>query len=316
MNQSVIPINTIDLYILIDEWLSIVEKEVLSGDKSKTTMTTYKVGIGKFADWIQSGVNVTPTVVLDWKASLIQDGRKPNTANTWLAGVRSFFSWATANGKLPYNPAEFVRGSKRKGSSKKHLKETLTDVEMIRVLSQPDKKTDVGKRDLAIMSLMAYTAARSVEVREANKSDLKTKSGHLVLPIRGKGHSDVDEILVIAHPDAEAALYDWLSVRGEGGDDALFVSMSNRSIGKRLSLRSIREIVKSYFSMAGVSGVTKTTHSLRHTAITSAITHNAPIQKVQSMARHSNISTTMIYYHEADRVENPAENFIKYDDRK
>lgn len=313
MNQAVAPLNTIDLYALIDEWLSIIEKEVASGDKSKTTLTTYKTGIDKFVDWIQSGVQVTPSAVLDWKASLIQGGKKPNAANTWLSGVRSFFSWAVTTGKLPYNPAEFVHGSKRKGTSSRHLKETLTDIEMIRVLSQPDQTTDMGKRDLAIMSLMAYTAARSVEVREANKSDLKTRSGHLVLPIRGKGHTETDEILVIAHPDAESALYNWLSVRNIMGGDALFISLSNRSFGKRLSLRSIREIVKSYFSMAGINDATKTTHSLRHTAITSAIVHEAPIQKVQSMARHSNISTTMIYYHEADRIQNPAEEFIRYD---
>ncbi len=313
MNQSVVPVSPIDLYILIDEWLSVVEKEVTSGDKSFTTLATYKIGIGKFADWIQSEGSASPTVVLDWKASLIRNGRKPNTANTWLSGVRSFFSWCVATGKLPYNPAEFVKGSKRKGASRKHLKETLTDTEMLRVLYQPDKSTDIGKRDLAIMSLMAYTAARSVEIREANASDLKTKSGHLILPIRGKGHTDTDEILVIAHPDAEASLYNWLSVRNTKHSDALFISLSNRSIGERLSLRSIREIVKNYFSLAGIRGVTKTTHSLRHTAITSAIAHNAPIQKVQSMARHSNLSTTMIYYHEVDRIENPAEEFIRYD---
>jgi site-specific recombinase XerD len=38
----------------------------------------------------------------------------------------------------------------------------------------------------------------------------------------------------------------------------------------------------------------------------------APVQKVQSMARHKNIDTTMIYYHEVDRLTNPAEDFINY----
>jgi hypothetical protein len=31
------------------------------------------------------------------------------------------------------------------------------------------------------------------------------------------------------------------------------------------------------------------------------------------MARHADISTTMIYYHEQDRVDNPAEDFVEYD---
>jgi hypothetical protein len=30
------------------------------------------------------------------------------------------------------------------------------------------------------------------------------------------------------------------------------------------------------------------------------------------MARHASLSTTMIYYHEVDRVEDPAEGYVDY----
>jgi len=62
-----------------------------------------------------------------------------------------------------------------------------------------------------------------------------------------------------------------------------------------------------------VRGKGKTTHSLRHTAITSAVKHDALIEKTRSMAHHSSIDTTLIYYHEADRIENPAEEYIRYE---
>ena len=84
-------------------------------------------------------------------------------------------------------------------------------------------------------------------------------------------------------------------------------------LGQRLSLRSIRRIVKQAYRLAGVRGEGKTSHSLRHTAITSAIRHGAPLPKVQSMARHANLNTTMIYYHEVDRVEDPAEGYVDYE---
>jgi hypothetical protein len=35
----------------------------------------------------------------------------------------------------------------------------------------------------------------------------------------------------------------------------------------------------------------------------------APLPKVQSKVRHANLNTTMIYYHEVDRVEDPAEGY-------
>ncbi|MBI5032472.1 MAG: tyrosine-type recombinase/integrase [Chloroflexi bacterium] len=129
-----------------------------------------------------------------------------------------------------------------------------------------------------------------------------------MLNVRGKGRAEKDEVLVIAHPDAESAMRDWFATRGDDAG-ALFVSFSNRSRGERLSLRSIRDTVKRYYKSAGVRGYRKTTHSLWHTAITNAVKHGAPVQKVQAMARHANIATTMIYYHETDRVENPAEQF-------
>ena len=62
---------------------------------------------------------------------------------------------------------------------------------------------------------------------------------------------------------------------------------------------------------AGLTG-NKTTHSLRHTAIANTIRHNAPIQKVKGMSRHSSLDTLMIYYHEVDRLTEPAEKFISY----
>ena len=92
----------------------------------------------------------------------------------------------------------------------------------------------------------------------------------------------------------------------------MFVSYSDRPNGGRLSRRAIRGIIKGYFITAGVHG-NKTTHSLRHTAITSAIRHGAPAEKVRGMSRHASLDTLMIYFHEADRIDKPAVQYISYE---
>ena len=51
--------------------------------------------------------------------------------------------------------------------------------------------------------------------------------------------------------------------------DPLFVSLSRQNRGDRLGLRSIRGMVKRRYQDAGVVGK-RTTHSLRHSAITNA----------------------------------------------
>ena len=140
---------------------------------------------------------------------------------------------------------------------------------------------------------------------------MRTDGGRLVLYVQGKGRVDKDELIVIAHPDAQAAVHGWLAARGDE-PGPLFISLSKRSFGKRLSLRSIREIVRDTYKAAGVQGVGKTTHSLRHSAITAAIRNGAPIQRVQAMARHASLATTAIYVHEMDRLAEPAEALIDY----
>jgi site-specific recombinase XerD len=160
---------------------------------------------------------------------------------------------------------------------------------------------------------LLYTAARGIKLHRADMEDLKTMDGALVLQVQGKGHAEKDDVLILTS-DAESALRDWLAFRGrELGP--LFISHSNRTTGGRLSRRSIREIVKRHFDTAGIHG-NKTTHSLRHTAITNANRHNAPLQKVKGMSRHASPDTLMIYYHEVDRLIDPAEQYIHYPDEQ
>lgn len=62
---------------------------------------------------------------------------------------------------------------------------------------------------------------------------------------------------------------------------------------------------------AGIESERITAHSLRHTAVTLALLAGATVQEAQAMARHSSINTTMIYAHNIDRLETPAEGRIE-----
>lgn len=302
-----------DILGIVEDWKGQLDLMVLTGEISDNTRRSYVRGWSRFQDWLlnQSVDQVDNEVIRIWIAELREAGYKPNSINAWLAGVRSFFTWATGARRLIGNPTNGVRSAKRRGTNKKHLRDVLTNAEVKRVLAQPDRTTTIGKRDQAILSLMAYTACRTVEIHRADLEDLKTMGDRLVLYVQGKGSELKDEMVVIANPEAVNAIHDWLSARGNK-PGPLFTSLSPRSKDKRLSLRAIRHLVKGYFKAAGVHGDNKTTHSLRHTAITNAVLHGAPVQKAQSMARHVNINTTLVYYHELDRLEDPAEGYIDY----
>jgi integrase/recombinase XerD len=302
-----------DFAPLIAEWHAALDRRVAAGELAPTTRSAYTIGAAKFIVWAQTQLiaAVTRDTIRDWIAALRTAGHKPGSINTWLSGLRAFYAWALAEHRLTSDPTAGLKGARRKGTTRQHKRAALTDREVVRVLRQPDTNMPLGIRDKAILALMAYTAARTIEVHRADLADLKSEAGQMVLHVQGKGRDEKDELIVIDNPAAAGALHDWLSVRDDH-PGPLFVSLSDRSRGERLSLRALRHMIKSYYLAAGVLGKDKTTHSLRHAAISNALRHGAPVQKVAAMARHASIETTMIYFHEIDRLSDPAERYISY----
>jgi len=252
-------------------------ERVAAGEMAATTATTYARGAARFLSWLgdQPTQAVGPAAIRAWKADLLADGRKPGTVNTFLAGVRAFFSWATAERRLAYNPAAAVKGSgNRKGTG--HKREALADLEVLRVLAQPTATTPQGKRDRALLYLLAYTGLRTCEVQRATVGDLHA-NGRLCLSVQGKGHLDADDKVYLVNGDLTDAVYAWLAVHPRGSVPAapLFCGLGNRNTGLALDLRTIRRIVKAYYVAAGVRDVRKTTHSLRHSMVSNLIRHGA-----------------------------------------
>ncbi|MBR3690990.1 MAG: tyrosine-type recombinase/integrase, partial [Eggerthellaceae bacterium] len=77
--------------------------------------------------------------------------------------------------------------------------------------------------------------------------------------------------------------------------------------GGRLTTRSVSGIVKQALRNIGLDSERYTAHSLRHTSVTYALMAGATVEEAQKMARHADISTTMLYAHHVDRVRNNAE---------
>ncbi|MBN1936527.1 MAG: tyrosine-type recombinase/integrase [Anaerolineae bacterium] len=298
---------------LIDTWLAFERAE----GASENTLDAYRKGIAVFRTWLDAH-NETPGAVAaetvrQFKTGLLKT-YSAQTVNLRLSAVRSFYRYLVSHGRMPINPASEIKGAKRT-KSRRHKRDALSNGEVRDVLKTCNGKAPEAIRDRAMLILFAYCALREVEVHRANIGQLKTQGDRLVLEVQGKGRTEADEIVVIPHSQ-EAAIRAWLTVRMKivpnGDGDPLFISLSNRSHGSRLALRSIRAMVKQRYAQADVVGRRKTTHSLRHSAITNAIRRGATPLQVQQMARHSSFDTTLGYYHETARVDNPAEDLIDY----
>lgn len=297
---------------LVAAWLEYERQE----GAAPTTLDAYRKGLDVFMAWLLAtgrAGDVTPETVRKFKAELAET-YSAQTVNLRLAAVRSFFRYLVTTDRLAVNPAAEVRGMKRP-KSRRHKRDALTDGEVVDVLETCQIGTLLGIRDRAILSLMAFCGLREIEVHRANLGNLKTQGDRLVLEVHGKGRLEADQVVIIPRHE-ERALRAWLThrrtFRHHGAGDPLFISLSNRSRGARLSLRSIRGVVKARYATAGVVGDDKTAHSLRHSAITNAIRQGGSPMQVQAMARHSSFDTTLGYYHEVARLDNPAEDLIFY----
>jgi site-specific recombinase XerD len=282
---------------------------------AESTISAYRRSVDKFRQWLQqtgqAGI-VTPETVVSWKAALLQE-YAPQTVNLRLSALRSFYRYLVSSGRLPVNPTSEVKGAKQ-SRSRQHKRDPLSNGEVLAVLETCDTSA-VGVRDRALLTLMAFCGLRTIEVHRADVTDLRTKDDRLVLEVQGKGSTEPDRVVVIPQ-DQETVIRAWLAERSEiaPGDGPLFVSLSRRSMGDRLSLRAIRGMVKERYRLAGVAGEgrRKTAHSLRHSAITNAIRHGAAPLQVQAMTGHSSFDTTLVYYHEVERIADPAEDLISY----
>ena len=292
-------------------WHDALDLRSRTGELAQPTVTSYKKGMQKFTDWMQAEHpdSISPDTIREWLAYMLKDNQK-RSVNTWLAGVRSFFTWCTDARLIPYNPTATVKGASRKGETQAHRKNPLTNAEVRRLLAMPDTSTAQGARDSAILHLFLFTAMRSVEIHRADLADWQTIGNQQVIYYQGKGHDDKDAFKIIVEPVADAVQV-WLSYRGNK-PGPLFTSLSDRSQGERLSLRAIRNLIKDYMRNAGIDDPKKTTHSLRHTAITNAIVNGATLRQVQVLAGHASANTTSIYIHNVDRLTNPGEKLIDY----
>ena len=162
--------------------------------------------------------------------------------------------------------------------------------------------TKVSSRDHALFLLLAKTAIRGVSAVNAKWGDITKEGDDWRLWIYGKTIRESQKSWKLLLPEAHSTLLTWKRESPKGNDPGAKIF--------GITTRWIRKLFDRYKKAAGIHDPI-TVHGLRHTAITSALLHGAPLPAVQAMADHANISTTNRYAHAVRRSEDAAERFIR-----
>jgi integrase/recombinase XerD len=227
--------------------------------------------------------------LVDFLAGMYREKLESRTVARHLVTLRNFFRFAQIQELITADPSLNLESPKIRRTLPGYLK--LEEVD--RLLTQPDAKTALGLRDLAMLEVLYSTGLRVSELIGLRVADLDAKVGC----IRCIGKGDKERI-VPAGRKALAMVEKYLrdarpKLVGKGvTSQALFVNRRGHS----LSRVGVWKILSAYGRRAGLR-IALTPHMLRHSFATHLLERGADLRSVQLMLGHADISTTQIYTH-------------------
>ncbi|MEM6483935.1 MAG: tyrosine-type recombinase/integrase [Pseudomonadota bacterium] len=291
------------------------EVEWFANITNPNTRRAYQNDVKEFAAFvgIEQPIELRQVVrahVIAWRKDLESRELAASTIRRKLSAVSALFDYLCENNAVPDNP---VHGVKRPSEGANEGKTpALGDAQVRALLSAPPEDTLIGKRDRAILAVLLFHGLRRNEVCKLRLKDRQTREGVPHLVVQGKG----DKLRYVAlHPLASRMIDDYLDAGSitEDRETPLFRPTRTGSI-KPLTPDSIYKRVLRYGQETGISlevdGLSP--HSMRTTAATNALSHNADIAMVQSWLGHSNISTTRLYDRRKMRPEDSPTFRVKY----
>lgn len=166
----------------------------------------------------------------------------------------------------------------------------LSSADVERVLAGCDPGTPTGRRDHAILLLLARLGLRAGEVVALCLDDLDWRRGEFV--VRGKGRQS-DRLPLL--PEVGDALVKYLSLdRQACASRRVFIRMKAPRRGFANS-SAVTTLVEDAIGRAGLDPPVRGSHILRHSLATRMIRSGATMAEIGGVLRHRCASTTEIY---------------------
>lgn len=205
-----------------------------------------------------------------------------------VSALRSFLRFAHVKGLLLRNlvdavPVLLTRKLER-------LPHTISWEDVQKLLAAPDRTTMIGKRDYAILRLVASYGLRIGQAIHLRIRDLDFHEGLISFPAE-KGCKALSFPLL---PEAAEALLAYLRERGDATSEEVFLTVrgSRRPLGINNHLGFA---LKSYFLRAGIQVTRYGAHPIRHAFATRLMENGTPMKEIADLLGHRSIETTFLY---------------------
>ncbi len=213
--------------------------------------------------------------------------------------IRSFFKWMYRQGKLKSDVTALVDAPKR--HEKPILRLDLEEVNrMLNVVENGAELTEkqrayhnlTASRDLAIISLLLGTGIRVSECAGLDMEDINMEDASFLVTRKGGNQAILYLPEEVISPISAYMEYRKHLEPLEGHEHALFLSLQNR----RMTVRSIENMVKKYAMIAAPLKKRISPHKLRSTFGTNLYNQTGDIYLVADVLGHSDINTTRRHY--------------------
>jgi site-specific recombinase XerD len=284
--------------------------EYARASRSAATRRAYRSDFEIFRLWCEARrlcpLPASAEVVAAFLAFDVKDGTKPTTLSRRLAAIR--YTHALAGHSSP-TVSEAVkatlRGIKRtfRHSPARKAPATSDKVAAMVTLAGDGPR---GLRDRAVLLLGFAGAFRRSELIALDIEDLEFCQHGLLVTIRKsktdqEGNGATIAIACGSGACPVSALRQWIAA-SQIASGPLFrpISKKGRVLDRRLSDRSVADLVKAYARRAGLKAGDFSAHSLRSGFLTSAARRGASIFKMMDVSRHKSIETLRAYVRDAE----------------
>lgn len=211
----------------------------------------------------------------------------PATAQLVATALRSFLRFLFLQGETAVDLAVAVPSVRRWRQANVHP--YLCPEEVEQMLATCDRTNASGRRDHAILLLLARLGMRACEVAAIEIGDLRWRAGEIVVRGKGKVHQRLPML-----PDVGAAVALYLR---DGRPESSCPTVFLRNIAPRIELGAdaIGLIVRRALGRAGLRPPRCGSHLLRFSLATTMIRRGATMAEIGEVLRHRSPDTTEIY---------------------
>ena len=277
-----------------------IEYWLRNADIKSETLRKYRKGLELYRGYLLSiGIDdlgdVSVENLIGFKQMLIDNVNfKPNTKNTYMEGVKSFYAYVSLFGypnigksiKNIYKVEKFKSG------------EVGID-DFRKILSGIDRSTYWGKRDYFIMCMAFTTGIRQVSMRNLRWCDFRyEKVGDNIMVIadiilKGSGVRTQEVVLNNITYEALVDYREAMNSRFNEFKDEWYMFTND---GRKMCDSGMRTIIRELLKKSGVwKNGSISGHSIRHGSARYILEKTGDVQLTSEHLGHKNVATTMFY---------------------